>query len=120
MSTHLPSVVTSSSTSFLQARRRVLSGYRDWIRSSRWITENYQLEITSDVVKKRIRQEYEKFKGVSDLQTIDVLIYKGRTEYEETMNYWKQATHVMRFFDAPRAEDVKPTDFLGRFYAGRD
>ncbi|KAJ3022546.1 UNVERIFIED_CONTAM: hypothetical protein HDU68_009049 [Siphonaria sp. JEL0065] len=120
MLSHLPSVVTASSTSFLQARKRVLLGYRDWVRSSKWIADNYQLEIPSELVRQRIRTEYNRFKGVSDLQTIDLLIYKSRTEYEETMNYWKQKTHVMRYFDAPRAEDAKPTDFLGRFYAGRD
>ncbi|KAJ3069932.1 hypothetical protein HDU98_007025 [Podochytrium sp. JEL0797] len=118
MVAHVPSVITSSSTSFLQARKRVLSGYRDWIRSASWIANNYQLDLTSDVLRKRMRQEYNKYKGVSDLQTIDLLIYKGRTEWEETMNFWKQATHILRFFDGP--VEPKPKDFLGRFYAGRD
>ncbi|KAI8622259.1 hypothetical protein BC830DRAFT_750713 [Chytriomyces sp. MP71] len=116
----VPSQVTASSTSFLQARRRVLQGYRDWQRAVPWICENYQLDITSDTIRKRIRAEYNKFKGVSDLQTIDMLIFKGRIEFEETKNFWKQKTHVMRFFDEPRPEDVKQVDFLGRFYAGRD
>ncbi|KAJ3238903.1 NADH dehydrogenase 1 alpha subcomplex subunit 6 ndufa6 [Chytriomyces hyalinus] len=120
MPAFVPSVVTTSSTSFLQARRRVLQGYREWYRAGPWICENYGLEITSDVVRRRIRAEYNKFAGVADLQTIDLLIYKGRTEYEETLNFWKQKTHIMRYFDEPSRLQKKPTDFLGRFYAGRD
>ncbi|EGF82234.1 hypothetical protein BATDEDRAFT_7145, partial [Batrachochytrium dendrobatidis JAM81] len=92
------SVVTSTSGSLIQARKRVLSQYRDWIRSSPTIVDIYKLDITSRTLRARIRQEFEKHRFVTDLQVIDILLFKGRTEYEETMNFWKQKSHVMRFF----------------------
>ncbi|KAJ3124791.1 hypothetical protein HK100_011116 [Physocladia obscura] len=90
------------------------------VTQTTWICENYQLTISPATVRNRIRSEYKKSKGVSDLQTIDKLIFKSRIEYEEAMNNWTQQSQVMRYFDQPRPEDTKPVDFLGRFYAGRD
>lgn len=71
-------------------------------------------------MRTKIRQEFEKNRYVSDLQTIDILLFKGRTEYEETMNMWKQKTHVMRYFDELDNRGTKPLNgFLDKFYAGQ-
>lgn len=53
--------------------------------------------MSASSVKARIRQEFEANKFKRNLKEIDVLLFKGRIEYEETMNFWKQKTHVMRF-----------------------
>lgn len=94
MSAFIPPVATITSTTALQARKRVLSLYREWIRQAPEIVDIYRLEFSSKVVRQRIRQEFEKNRYVSDLHTIDILVFKGRTEFEETMNVWKQKTHV--------------------------
>ncbi|KAL2913178.1 ndufa6 NADH-ubiquinone oxidoreductase subunit [Polyrhizophydium stewartii] len=119
MSNFVPSVVTASSGSLIQARKRVLSQYRDWIRSAPAIVDQYRLEVTPEMVRRRVRQEFEKHRYVRDLQVIDVLLFKGRIEYEETMNFWKQGSHVMRFFSNDVYETSKPNDFLTKFYEGR-
>jgi NADH dehydrogenase (ubiquinone) 1 alpha subcomplex subunit 6 len=57
---------------------------------------------------------------VNDLKIIDILLFKGRTEYEETMNMWKQKTHVMRYFDELDSRETRQSNgFLDKFYAGQ-
>ena len=35
---------------------------------------------------------------IKDVAVIDVLLLKGYQEYQETMNAWKQAPHIMKWF----------------------
>ncbi|KAH9248694.1 hypothetical protein BSLG_004571 [Batrachochytrium salamandrivorans] len=83
------------------------------------IVDMYKLDITSRAMRARIRQEFEKHRYVKDLHVIDVLLFKGRTEYEETLNFWKQKTHVMRFFSNDPYESATKDGFLGKFFDGR-
>ncbi|KAI9316163.1 hypothetical protein DFJ73DRAFT_881413, partial [Zopfochytrium polystomum] len=115
----VPSIVTAQSASLTQARRRALLAYRDWIRASPHIVELYQLDITTSALKRRVRQAYEESRHVSDLGVIDVMLLKSRQELEETLNFWKQKTHVMRYFEQNPYAEPKPRDFLGKFYEGR-
>lgn len=41
---------------------------------------------------------FEDKKHVKDLAVIDMLLFKGRIEYQETLNAWKQVPHVMKWF----------------------
>ncbi|KAI8924074.1 hypothetical protein BC831DRAFT_467447 [Entophlyctis helioformis] len=119
MPTFVPSVLTSTSGSLVQARKRVLTQYKQWIRAAPEIVDMYKLDITPRAVRYRIRQEFEKNRFVRNLSIIDILLFKGRTEFEETLNFWKQKTHVMRFFANEAAHERKADDFLGKFYEGR-
>lgn len=47
---------------------------------------------------------------------IDHLLLKGRQEYQETMNFWKQKDHVMGKLLAPRGRPQR--SFLQKFYEG--
>ncbi|KAJ3254299.1 NADH dehydrogenase 1 alpha subcomplex subunit 6 ndufa6 [Boothiomyces macroporosus] len=119
MSSHfLPSIKTASSVSLADARRRSLGLYKQWLRSAPAIVDIYQLDITSAAIRRRVRQEFETNRYVRDSQVIDILLFKGRVELEETLNHWKQKTHVMRFFPNDEYAQPKPVDFLNKFYDG--
>lgn len=82
----------------------------------------YNLEVTTPQLRQRIRREFEKNRFVSQLPAIDILLFKSRLEYEETMNMWKQKTHVMRYFDEEEykgPEKMISSDFMSGFLAGR-
>ncbi|CAG8688455.1 311_t:CDS:2, partial [Acaulospora morrowiae] len=103
----------TTSSSFPEARQRVLHLYRDWQRAAPKIVKLYWLDIPASAVRAKIREEFEKNRYVSELKVIDVLILKGRGEYQETMNFWKMETHVLRYFDK---NPPKSKGFLERFY----
>ena len=56
---------------------------------------------------------------MENLGAIDILIFKGEQELEETLKMWKQKTHVMRYFKNDAHEQPKQlgieTSFLQRF-----
>ncbi|KAK6437136.1 hypothetical protein LTR95_006672 [Oleoguttula sp. CCFEE 5521] len=72
-------------------------------------------------IRTKIRQEFERHRYVSKLPTIDVLLFNSHQEYQETLNYWKQLTHVLKYF---RSEEDKtaalPKNFIQGFLEGRN
>ncbi|KAI9502386.1 ndufa6 NADH-ubiquinone oxidoreductase subunit [Coemansia spiralis] len=115
---HVQPVVTRASTSLSDARTRVLHLYRQWQKGVPKFMIDYHLCLPQSVVRAKIREGFEKNRYVSDPQVIDVLLLKGRMEYEETYNVWKQYPHVVRYFDSNESEP-EPTKFLDRFIEGR-
>ncbi|KAG0033098.1 hypothetical protein BGZ82_006252 [Podila clonocystis] len=118
MAAHL-SVVTASSPSLASARQSVIHLYRDFQRGVPEIMRTHQIDIPMSQIRTKIREEFERHRDVKDLAVIDILLFKGRQEYQETMNAWKQETHIMRYFIRDEAPP-KPEGFLEKFLAGRD
>ncbi len=110
-----------SSLSAADARSRVLSLYRAWQRGAPSILELYSLDVTIPQARNKIRREFEKNRFVTSLPAIDVLHFKGYAEYHETMNFFKQVTHIMKYFRIEEEPRVQlPTSFVGRFLEGRN
>ena len=76
----------------------------------------YAIPVTAQQYRNAIRRKFEENRYVSDQRVIDVLLLKGRQEYQETMNLWKQTDHVMGIL----LEDKKRPQrtFLQKFYEG--
>lgn len=86
-----------------------------------------------------MRQEFERHRYVSQLRTVDVLLFNSHSEFQvrlvtssgaisegewnwliwrsqETLNFWKQLTHVLKYFrveEDPKAQ--LPKNFMQGF-----
>ncbi|EGO02953.1 NADH-ubiquinone oxidoreductase [Serpula lacrymans var. lacrymans S7.3] len=110
--------VTRLSSSPAEARQRVIDLYRDWYRAAPEIVSLYALSVSPQFVRHCIRQQFEQNRYVTDQRVIDILIQKGRLEYQETINCWKQTDHVMGIL--LKNKDRPQRTFLQKFYEGRD
>ncbi|RDA86721.1 hypothetical protein CP532_4194 [Ophiocordyceps camponoti-leonardi (nom. inval.)] len=113
---------TAQSASWADAKRRVLSSYREWIRGAPEIQTMYNMPLPASAIRTRIRQEFERNRYVNKLPVVDMLLFKSHAEYQETMNFWKQTTHVMSYFKGENFRDDKrlPTSFMDGFLEGRN
>ncbi|KAG8727305.1 hypothetical protein FRC12_022616 [Ceratobasidium sp. 428] len=113
--------LSQSSASLIDARKRSIQLYRDWYRSAPEIIAIYGLNVPPSLIRLRIREKFEQYRYVTDPAVVDVLLHKGRLEYQETMNCWKQEPHIMGGLlkDSHEGSAVGQT-FLQKFYSGRD
>ncbi|KAK0251531.1 ndufa6 NADH-ubiquinone oxidoreductase subunit [Friedmanniomyces endolithicus] len=67
-------------------------------------------------IRTKIRQEFERHRYVSQLKTVDVLLFNSHQEYQETLNFWKQLTHVLKYFRMEEDPKAKlPKTFIQGF-----
>ncbi|KAJ4158340.1 uncharacterized protein LMH87_008871 [Akanthomyces muscarius] len=85
---------TAQSANWTEAKRRVLSSYREWLRGAPEVQTMYNMPMPISVIRNRMRQEFERNRFVSKLSAVDVLLFKSHAEYQEMMNFWKQTTHL--------------------------
>ncbi|KAF7674021.1 hypothetical protein GT037_007787 [Alternaria burnsii] len=137
---------TRSSVNWTDAKKRVIHSYRDWLRSildvyaeqlerdegtremrsqepgltmimqAPEIQTMYSLNMPVSTLRTKMRQEFERHRYVNQLKTVDVLLFNSHQEFQETLNFWKQLSHVLKYFRAE--EDPKarlPNNFIHGF-----
>ncbi|KAF2095081.1 NADH-ubiquinone oxidoreductase 14.8 kDa subunit [Rhizodiscina lignyota] len=112
---------TRSSVNWTDAKSRVLKSYREWLRAAPEIQTQYTLNVPVSTIRTKMRQEFERHRYVAQLPAVDVLLFHSHAEYQETMNFWKQITHVLKYFRAE--EDPKarlPNNFVNGFLEARN
>lgn len=77
----------------------------------------YGLPISPSLIRRRIREEIERNRYVTDLRVIDRLLLKGRQEFQETLNIWKQEPHIMGIM--LQKKDNPQKSFLEKFFTVR-
>ncbi|KAJ5107627.1 NADH dehydrogenase (complex I) alpha subcomplex subunit 6 [Penicillium angulare] len=135
---------TRSSVNWNDAKFRVLKSYREWLRAvsipqisrpamflhqqpiaaeymSPEIQTMYSLNMPVSAIRTKIRQEFEKHRYVSQMSVVDVLLYQSHAEFQETLNYWKQLSHVMKYFRPEEDPGARlPRNFVSGFLEGRN
>ncbi|CAL5868258.1 uncharacterized protein PFLUO_LOCUS2482 [Penicillium psychrofluorescens] len=112
---------TRASRSLVDAKSRVLSSYREWLRASPEIQTMYSLGMPVSAIRTKIRQEFEKHRYVNQLNVVDVLLFQSHAEFQETLNYWKQLSHVMKYFRPEEDPGARlPRNFVSGFLEGRN
>ncbi|KAE9982649.1 hypothetical protein BLS_005572 [Venturia inaequalis] len=107
---------TRSSANWADAKSRVLRSYRDWLRAAPEIQNMYSLNLPVSTLRTKMRQEFERHRYVNQIKTTDVLLFNSHQEFQETLNYWKQLTHVLKYFRAEEDPKAKlPNNFIGGF-----
>ncbi|PNP53638.1 hypothetical protein THARTR1_05762 [Trichoderma harzianum] len=81
----------------------------------------YNVPLPISTLRTRMRQEFERHRYTNQLSIVDVLLFKSHAEYQETMNFWKQQTHILSYFGENfRGEKRLPSSFMAGFLEGRN
>lgn len=89
---------TQVSKNLTEAYARSRALYRDYYRSAPEICALYALDVPPSTLRAKFRTKFEANSKINDLAVLDLLLFKGRIEYQETMNAWKQVPHIMKWF----------------------
>ncbi|KAG9235523.1 NADH-ubiquinone oxidoreductase 14.8 kDa subunit [Amylocarpus encephaloides] len=112
---------TRQSVNWNDAKRRVLRSYREWIRSAPEIQTMYSLSIPVAQLRTKMRSEFERHRFVNQIGVVDVLLFQSHSEYQETLNYWKQLPHILKYFRTDEDPSARlPQNFMHGFLEGRN
>lgn len=108
------------------------------------IQQMYSLNMPVSKIRTKIREEYEKNRYVNQIGAVDVLIMQSDMEFQvrqesymlegnrhrqeliadhtqETLNYWKQLSHIMKYFRKEEDPTARlPNNFISGFLEVRD
>ncbi|KAK7074682.1 NADH dehydrogenase 1 alpha subcomplex subunit 6 ndufa6 [Halocaridina rubra] len=101
-----------------EARKRVLNLYKAWYRQIPYIVIEYDIPKSQDQCRQKLREEFEKYRHVQDIRTIDMLVIKGQMELKETVEIWKQKHGIMSYWRD--SVEPRPKDFLSKFLDGHE
>jgi hypothetical protein len=76
----------------------------------------YSLNLPVSTLRTKMRQEFERHRYVNQIKTVDVLLFNSHQEYQETLNFWKQLSHVLKYFRAEEEPKARlPANFINGF-----
>lgn len=93
-SIHVPQEVTDP----VELRRKVLTLYRDILKSLPWMKKIYFIHMPLNDMTRCMEKEFRKFQHIKDIAIIDQLILRAEIEFEEALYHFKQRGHFYRWF----------------------
>jgi NADH dehydrogenase (ubiquinone) 1 alpha subcomplex subunit 6 len=99
---------TLISKNFDEARRNALRLYRQCLRAIPSVIRQYKLELRPHQIKYSLRQQFLQNKNLREPAIIDILVFKGQMELEETVNLWKTKAHVLHLFKTKSEVEQNP------------
>jgi NADH dehydrogenase (ubiquinone) 1 alpha subcomplex subunit 6 len=104
----------SISKTLAEASKKAVRLYRHSLKAIPTVVKMYQLEYTPAHMKRQIRKEFESHKvslfhmrdssfakEVKQPEVVDMLVFRGRLELEETVKIFKTKAHVAKLFAPP-------------------
>lgn len=107
-------IKTGLSLDKTEARIRVINLYKAWYRQIPVIIYDYNMPITPEQGRSKLREIFVKNSLIQDVKTINGLVIRGQMELNESVNKQKEECHLWKFF---RDEQRKPAGFLSKFLA---
>lgn len=101
-----------------EARRRVLNLYRAWYRQAPYMIYELDLPVNEKQLRSKVREKILENKDVTDIRAIDMLVFRGQLELNDSINKFKSLMHYMAYFD--EHPNKKPKDFLSKFLSGHN
>merc|ERR1711865_595513 len=107
------------------AKSRALKLYRDVLRQCPIIMHNYNVALPPSALRDRVKHEFMRNSDLTDLHMIDIAIFRGSQELDETIKMFKTPTHVWRYIDpeiqvtaSSRNEILMgdQSEFMSKFY----
>ncbi|TVY51878.1 NADH-ubiquinone oxidoreductase 14.8 kDa subunit [Lachnellula cervina] len=87
-----------------------------WILQAPEIQTMYSLNIPVPQLRTKMRQEFERHRYVNQMGVVDMLLFQSHAEFQETLNYWKQLPHILKYFRADEDPNARlPPDFMSGF-----
>jgi len=81
----------------------------------------YSLSIPVAQLRTKMRSEFERHRYVNQIGVVDMLLFQSHAEFQETLNYWKQLPHILKYFRAEEDPNARrPKDFMAGFLEGRN
>jgi len=56
------------------------------------------INVPKEVLRKKMREQFEKHRGVNDISAINRLLWRGRNELNEAVFLYKTTAHVLKMF----------------------
>ncbi|MES1909465.1 MAG: hypothetical protein MHM6MM_002196 [Cercozoa sp. M6MM] len=100
--------VTLTARSLEHSNLLVAAQYRSWMRHLDFIMSAYEIEgYSKQDLRRVIRAKFDKFRGIHNLDAVDMLRHKGDAELHEAVTLLKTESHVYKLLDQWRAVQIK-------------
>merc|ERR1711988_1329673 len=126
MNAAVPATIQAvKSSGAAHARSRALALYRNIMKQGPTILVNYNVALPVSALRDRVAYEFRRNADLEDLHMIDMAIFRGQQELDETVKMFKTPTHVWRYIDPEKQKHKneriiglgEKSEFLSKFYA---